>query len=39
MNSHFTGHFGHEDVHFLNWQRVIFVVCMTVFFLVMFVFL
>ncbi len=44
MNLHFTEHYGHVgggrgDAHLLNWQRVIFVACMTVIFLVMFVFL
>jgi hypothetical protein len=44
MNLHFTEHYGHveggrEGAHLLNWQRVIFVTCMTVFFLVIFVFL
>jgi len=44
MNLHFTEHWWHVDggrgdAHQLNWQRVIFVACMTVFFFIMFVFL
>ncbi len=44
MRLHFIEHWGHVDsgrgdAHLLNWQRVVFVACLTIFFLAMFVFL